>query len=235
MPSPPQKLVKNTLPLVALGAVVAAVILSWSRGGLVASLASTELSAEAKMEVVRASFEAWGSLAPVAYILFVTAEVVVAPLPGLMLYAPGGIIFGGFLGGLYALIGNVLGAAIACQVMRVAGDRFFGDTLRERLGKLETLLEKQGLWIILMLRINPLTSSDLVSYAAGLTHIPLWKVMAGTALGMAPLCWLQAYLAEGLMERFPDLIYPLLLACGLYLLLVIWALRKMGSTPTTTS
>jgi len=235
MPTPSTTFLKNALPLAALMAVCIGVVISWSSGGLVASLASTTLTAAEKMDAIRNAFEAWGPLAPLAYILFVTAEVVIAPLPGLMLYAPGGIIFGGFWGGLYALTGNVLGAAIACQVMRIAGDRFFGDTLRQRLGKLETLLEQQGLWIILLLRINPLTSSDLVSYAAGLTHIPLWKVLVGTALGMAPLCWLQAYLAEGLMERFPHLIYPLLLASVLYVLVVLWALRKMGSREAMTT
>ncbi len=235
MAHPSTKTIKNLLPLLALIALCTGVALSWSSGGLVAALASSTLSAAEKMDAVRASFEAWGALAPLAYILFVTAEVVVAPLPGLMLYAPGGIIFGGFWGGLFALIGNVLGAAIACQVMRVAGDRFFGDALRARLGTLETVLERQGLWVILLLRINPITSSDLVSYAAGLTHIPLWKVLVGTALGMAPLCWLQAYLAEGLMERFPHLLYPLLVASILYVLLVLWAIRKMGSTKPSTA
>ena len=50
-------------------------------------------------------------------------EVVVAPIPGTMLYAPGGVIFGGFLGGLLSLAGNVIGAGIACRLMRA----FLGD------------------------------------------------------------------------------------------------------------
>ncbi|MFY8058276.1 MAG: hypothetical protein ACOVRM_11075, partial [Planctomycetaceae bacterium] len=38
-----------------------------------------------------------GVLAPAAYVLFVTAEVIVAPLPGLLLYIPGGLLFGPLL------------------------------------------------------------------------------------------------------------------------------------------
>jgi uncharacterized membrane protein YdjX (TVP38/TMEM64 family) len=186
------------------------------------------ISADTKIVVLQEFFLSWGPWAPLAYILFVTAEVVVAPLPGLMLYAPGGIIFGGFLGGLYSLAGNLLGAAMACQVMRLVGERLFGAGIRRNLEKLTPLLEKRGIWVIFFLRVNPFTSSDLVSYAAGLTPMPVWKVILGTALGMAPLCWLQSYLAEGLMEAFPALLYPLLAACGIYTLAVIWAIRQMS-------
>jgi uncharacterized membrane protein YdjX (TVP38/TMEM64 family) len=217
--------------------VLAAAVLSYVGDGLAATLLSTALPASAKVEAVVGSFNAWGALAPVAYILFVTVEVVVAPLPGLMLYAPGGIVFGGFLGGLYALIGNVLGAAIACQTMRILGAEFFGGAIRQRLGRLEPLLERSGMWVIFLLRLNPLTSSDLVSYAAGLTAVPLWKVLLGTALGMAPQCWLQAYLAEGLMEAFPGLLYPLIGACAVYIIVALWILHRMGigkSDPAST-
>jgi uncharacterized membrane protein YdjX (TVP38/TMEM64 family) len=195
------------------------------------TLFSPQIAADAKIDALREFFLSWGPWAPLAYILFVTAEVVVAPLPGLMLYAPGGIIFGGFLGGLYSLMGNLLGAAIACQVMRLLGHQLFGSGVRQSLEKLTPLIEKRGIWIVFFLRVNPFTSSDLVSYAAGLTPMPVWKVVLGTALGMAPLCWLQSYLAEGLMEAFPALVYPLLAACGIYALAVVWAIRKMMQKP----
>ena len=50
---------------------------------------------------------------------------------------------------------------------------------------------------------NPLTSSDLVSYAAGLVGIAPWKVFVGTLAGMAPLCYAQAYLADRLLRLLP--------------------------------
>lgn len=207
--------------------------LSWSyvRGGLIATLMATEVSADTKVGALQDYFLSWGPWAPLAYILFVTAEVVVAPLPGLLMYAPGGVIFGGFLGGLYALTGNLLGAAIACQLMRLIGLHIFGAGIRQSLEKLTRLMDKRGVWVIFFLRVNPFTSSDLVSYAAGLTLMPIWKVLLGTALGMAPLCWLQAYLARGIMESFPSLIYPLMAACVLYAFAVLWTLRGMTRTP----
>jgi len=225
-PAGPSRL-PNILAFAGLTILLSVTAWSYLQGGLMASLINPQLSADAKIELLQAFFLSWGALAPLAYILFVTAEVVIAPLPGLMLYAPGGIIFGGFLGGLYSLAGNLLGAAIACQVMRLLGQQLFGEGIRRNLEKLAPLLETRGIWVVFFLRVNPFTSSDLVSYAAGLTPMPVWKVILGTAMGMAPLCWLQSYLAEGLMEAFPALLYPLLVACGIYALAVLWALRQM--------
>ena len=81
--------------------------------------------------------------------------------------------------------------------------------------------------MVFLLRVNPLTSSDLVSYAAGLTHLSVWKVMLGTLAGMAPLCFAQAYLAEGLLAAFPGLVYPLVAACAVYAFVVLWVLSKL--------
>ena len=200
---------------------------SYFGDGLAATLLSDDLPADQKLAAVKRHFRAWGPWAPAAYILFVTAEVVIAPLPGLMLYAPGGVLFGGFLGGLYSLLGNLIGCAIACQLMRMAGARLIGARFRASLGNLEPLLERRGLWVVFFLRLNPLTSSDLISYAAGLTAMPLWKLIGGTGLGMAPLCWLQAYMAEGVMQAFPGLLYPLLGACLIYMIVVVWTIRRL--------
>ena len=81
--------------------------------------------------------------------------------------------------------------------------------------------------MIFLLRVNPLTSSDLVSYAAGLTHLPVWKLMLGTLAGMAPLCFAQSYLADGLLTAFPLLVYPLVAACVVYGLVVIWVMINL--------
>ncbi|HVJ68106.1 MAG TPA: hypothetical protein VM510_08995, partial [Caulifigura sp.] len=62
------------------------------------------------------------------------------------------------------------------------------------------------------------------SYAAGLTHLPTWKLMLATLAGMAPLCFAQAYFADGVLASFPSLISPLIAACAVYAAVVIWIL-----------
>ena len=75
-----------------------------------------------------------------------------------------------------------------------------------------------------------LTSSDLVSYASGLTSISAWKVMLGTLLGMAPLCFVQAWLADSLLTVFPRLLYPLLGLCVVYAVIVFWIVHRMRNS-----
>jgi uncharacterized membrane protein YdjX (TVP38/TMEM64 family) len=210
-------------------AVVLALIgWSWLRGGIVFDLLASELSAAEKVERLRRFFEQFGVLAPLVYFVFVTIEVVIAPLPGLMLYAPGGILFGGFLGGLIALLGNVAGAGIACAVTRSFGDSWLARLVpSDSLERVQRTLERRGSWLIFLLRLNPLTSSDLVSYAAGFTRIPIWKVMVATLAGMAPLCFAQSFLAESVLTAIPQLLYPLLVACAIYAATVCVVVRRL--------
>jgi uncharacterized membrane protein YdjX (TVP38/TMEM64 family) len=201
---------------------------SFATHGLIYALLRGDFSAADKIKLLQEFFGTLGAAAPLAYIAMVMGEVVLAPLPGAILYAPGGVIFGGFWGGLLSLTGNVLGAGLACQLMRTLGRPYLERALdRGSLRKYESRLVHNGVWIVFLLRVNPLTSSDFVSYAAGATTMPLWKLMLGTFLGMAPLCWAQSYLADEILTVYPKLLYPLLVACALYTIVVVLVVRKM--------
>jgi uncharacterized membrane protein YdjX (TVP38/TMEM64 family) len=210
--------------------VAGSAVWSYRSGGIVAVLLARGVPARDRVRMVQEYFDSLGVVAPLAYVAIVTVEVVIAPIPGMMLYAPGGMVFGGFWGGLLSLIGNTVGAGIACQLIRVLGGRRFQSWFEQR--RLATCREKladAGLWVILLLRINPLTSSDLVSYAAGLAGIPVWKAMAGTLVGMAPLCWAQAYFSEGILTAAPQLIYPMIALCAVYaVVVVVWGGSRLA-------
>ena len=214
--------------LVLLVAALGVAAWSWTTGGIVSTVLSADVTAEEKVAAVQAFFATLGWWAPLVYFVFVVIEVIVAPLPGAMLYAPGGLIFGGFLGGLLSLAGNTVGAGLACWMIRIlGGERLtrFVDT--GALAPLQDKLEQRGFLVVLLLRINPLTSSDLVSYAAGLTRIPLWQLMLATMLGMAPLCFGQSYLSAEVFMAFPRLVYPLAIAGVVYVAVVLWVIRGL--------
>lgn len=215
-----------------LGLLIAFLIVtfwSWQSEPILFDLARTDQTAAWKVERLQQFFEACGPLAPIVYVAFVIVEVVVAPLPGLMLYAPGGVVFGGFLGGLLSLTGNVLGAGIACGITRNIGSSWLTRLLHEdSLEKAQTELARRGSWLIFLLRVNPLTSSDLVSYAAGFTKISIGKVMLATMFGMAPLCFAQAWLAESLLVTYPQLLYPLLVAGIVYVIAIVVVIRRLS-------
>ena len=224
---------KSHFPWMVLVAILLTMLVSWCNDGIVAKLLDAKLSASERVLALQHYFQETGFFAPVAYVIFVIAEVIVAPIPGLKLYAPGGLIFGPWLGGFLAIIGNTIGAGISCALVRSAGsgwlEKISANTSME---KLQGQLNRRGFWMILFLRLNPLTSSDLVSYAAGLTRIPTWHVKLATGIGMAPLCFAQSWLSDGIFNRWPGLIWPLIIAGLLYLGAVSVILSRMLKSPT---
>jgi uncharacterized membrane protein YdjX (TVP38/TMEM64 family) len=215
------------LTLLGIGAWAA---ISYAEGGIVAIMLRPDLAATDKLEELQAFFAGLGAVAPFAYVAIVTVVVVVAPIPGTVLYAPAGVIFGGFWGGVLSLLGNVAGAALSFALMRALGRAAFERWIAaEQLEAIEQRLVERGSLIVFLLRVNPLTSSDIVSYAAGATSMPLRKLLLGTTLGMAPLCFLQSYLAESLMTAYPRLIYLLLAAGMVYVVLFVAILFRAGA------
>lgn len=210
---------------------IAAAVWSFATGGTVRLLvdgASSMGDSGQALDALRAALDRWGRLAPAVYVAAVVIEVLVAPIPGTLLYAPAGALFGGLMGGTLSLIGNTIGAAIACGVGSALGE----DALARRVegtkaARYRDAIRARGLWVVLLLRVNPLTSSDIVSYMAGAVGVPVWRVALGTFVGMAPLCYAQAYLAEQIFEVLPGAVYVLAVAGLLYVAaLVVWLTRK---------
>jgi uncharacterized membrane protein YdjX (TVP38/TMEM64 family) len=218
---------RRILFLLGASGILFFAIWSFASDGILGMLLRSGLTATERIELVREYFLSWGAAAPVVYVVVVIIEVIVAPIPGLMLYAPGGVIFGGFYGGILSLVGNVIGAGLAAAFMQSFREWGTAKVLRgEKIKPIIVKLQDSGVWVILALRINPLTTSDLVSYAAGLAGIPVWKVMLGTAVGMAPLCLAQSYLAEGLFEAVPWLLYPLMILSLIYVVIALYFIRR---------
>jgi uncharacterized membrane protein YdjX (TVP38/TMEM64 family) len=193
--------VKRRIAAVGVLALAAWAVWSYQTGGLLRVLIATPAAGLSRLDALRAYVESWGALAPVVYIAAVTVEVLVAPIPGTLLYAPAGAIFGGLVGGTLSLAGNVLGAAIACWIAGSFGERWRAPQKQtSSLARYQERLASRGAWIVFLLRVNPFTSSDLVSYAAGLAGVRPHQVALGTVFGMAPLCYAQAYLAQSLFE-----------------------------------
>ena len=222
---------RKVTALLAFAVVLAIAVWSYMSGGTVRVLmdAAGGLGDSGQaLDALRAALDRWGRLAPVVYVAAVVLEVLVAPIPGTLLYAPAGALFGGLMGGTLSLVGNTLGAAIACGVGSALGE----DALARRVegtkaAQYRDAIRARGLWVVLLLRVNPLTSSDIVSYMAGAVGVPVWRVALGTFIGMAPLCYAQAYLAEQIFEILPGTVYVLVAAGLIYVAaLVVWLTRK---------
>lgn len=114
-----------------------------------------------------------GLWAPIIFVLLMAVQVVVAPLPGLIVGLVGGYIFGPLQGFILNLIGYMLGAMIAFSLARCFGwplvHRFLGqryDSLFQRIGK------KRGVLILALAFLIPFAPDDAVCFLAALTPMP---------------------------------------------------------------
>ena len=178
---------------------------SYSNYGIVYSLSTNNV------EEVVSYIQSFGALAAVILVFITIIEVVAAPIPPLILYIAAGILFGTFFGGTLVLIGNIIGAGIAFFIGRKFGRHYVRKKIDSKLEKkFDLFFHKYGVFAIFLLRINPITSSDLVSYLSGLTKMRFFSFLVGTVLGLAPLIYLQSYIGSDIISGNPT-IYNLFL------------------------
>jgi len=136
-------------------------------------------------------------LAALVFILLITLEVIFAPIPPLILYLVGGVMFGGLLGGVYALIGNTLGATIDFWIARTFGRSYIEKKVPLKIRhKFDRFFSKYGTISIFLLRVNPLTTSDIFSYLAGFSKMRYLGFISATILGLIPYVFIQSYLGD---------------------------------------
>lgn len=207
--------------------IIIAVIFSYSylSKGIVYSISNSD------DDSVVDFIDSFGTFSYFIFIFIVILEVVLAPIPAFALYVAGGALFGTFLGGFLTLIGNLVGAYIAFYIARRFGRDFVEKRTDSRIrAKFDRFSEKYGALSLFILRINPFTTSDLFSYLAGLTKMKTWHFLLGTALGLIPMIFVQAYFGETFVKSHPILYSVLLWISLVYLagfLYLIWRAGKM--------
>jgi uncharacterized membrane protein YdjX (TVP38/TMEM64 family) len=133
-------------------------------------------------EDVRGWIIGFGPLAPVAYVTFFAAQILIAPLPGSFLSVLGGYLFGFGAGLLLSMLGLSIGVSLAILIGRKLGrpllERIFD---RNELIRLERKLRLRSplLWFVIFLFPLP----DLVIYIAGLGTTPIRLLIPAVLLG----------------------------------------------------
>ena len=157
------------------------------------------------VEDVRRAVAATGPAAPLAYVV-VSAVLGAVFVPGPILAAGSGVLFGPVLGTFVTLGATVGTATITCLVGRRAG-RTSARTLLgpERADRLGARIERGGLWAVVGQRFVPGISDALASYAFGAFGVPLWQMAVGAFVGSAP----RAFVYTALGASISDLSSPL--------------------------
>jgi uncharacterized membrane protein YdjX (TVP38/TMEM64 family) len=138
-------------------------------------------------EGIRDWLDGLGRWGPLVFVVFLTAAVVVSPVPSVPLDIAAGLTFGLFWGTLYVLIGAELGALIAFLIARRLGRPRLARRLpAAAMASIDTLTARRGVRALILMRLLPVFNFDWVSYAAGLTSISVRAFALATFVGMIP-------------------------------------------------
>lgn len=170
------------------------------------------------VEAVRNVVAAAGPAAPVAYVV-ASALLGAVFVPGPILAAGSGVLFGPVVG-LAVTLGATVGTAIIASLIgRRAGRTSARELLgTERADRLDVLIERRGLWAVVGQRFIPGVSDALASYAFGAFGVPMWQMAVGAFIGSVP----RAFVYTALGASIGDLNSPLA-----YVAVAIWCVTAV--------
>jgi uncharacterized membrane protein YdjX (TVP38/TMEM64 family) len=156
---------------------------------------------------VRRTVAATGPFAPLTYVA-VSAALGAILVPGPILAAGSGVLFGPLLG-TFVTLGSAVGTAvITCLVGRRAGRESARGLLgTERADRLDAQIERGGLWAVVGQRFVPGVSDALASYTFGAFGVLLWQMAIGAFIGAAPRAFVYTALGASIGKLSAPLAY----------------------------
>lgn len=205
--------IKNTINIIfaaLLVAVIAAVFLvpEW-REYLKQIVAVFSQGDYAKLQEFIASYGPYAAAISFFLMLF---QSIAAPLPAFLLAFANSALFGFFKGFILTYVSSLAAASLCFFLARGLGRGAVTKLVgRTGLSEIENFFERHGGASVLIARLLPFISFDIVSYASGLTAMSFWSFLAATAVGELPATLLYCY-AGGLMTSGTrKLIYALMI------------------------
>lgn len=169
------------------------------------------------------SFGIW---APVISFLLMILQAVIAPLPAFIITFANAGLFGWVKGAILSWTSAMAGAALCYYIAKLLGRNAVEKlTSRTALEKVDEFFEKYGKYAVLIARLLPFISFDIVSYGAGLTSMSFWSFFIATGIGQLPATIVYSYIGGMLTGTVKTFVTGLLLLFAVSALIVL--LKKM--------
>ena len=141
--------------------------------------------------------ESLGFWAPIAFIVIYALSVVLF-LPGSVLTAAGGALFGVVYGSIYVSVASTLGASLAFLIGRhLARGRIENKIANnERFAAIDAAVAKEGWKIVGLTRLSPAFPFTLLNYGYGITQVKFRHYLVASWIGMMPGTVLYVYLGS---------------------------------------
>lgn len=163
------------------------------------------------------SFGIW---APIISFLLMIFQSIAAPLPAFVITFANAGLFGWIKGGLLSWSSAMVGATLCFYIGRILGrDAVVKLTSNAGLKQVDDFFDRYGKFAILIARLLPFISFDIVSYGAGLTSMSFWSFFWATGIGQLPATIIYSYVGEKLTGSLKWLVTGLMLVFAVSILI----------------
>ncbi|KEZ76008.1 TVP38/TMEM64 family protein [Salinisphaera hydrothermalis] len=167
-----------------------------------------------------------GLWAPLASIALMAAHSFV-PFPAEVIAVANGVVFGPWLGVLITWSGAMIGALLSYEIARALGPAARTRLVPRRYrARLDAFTIHIGVAPLLVARLLPIVSFNLINYAAGLAGVPRLTFAWTTGLGILPLTVISVLLGSHAL-RLPVYVWIVVGFGALLFLLATRAIRRV--------
>lgn len=172
-------------------------------------------------ESLKRFFEGFGPAMPYAFLSIQVLQVIFAPIPGQLVGLLGGYLFGFWKGLFITMLGLGIGSAIAMGLGRLLGERLIRRVVPAGvIARFDHLVAEGALWNFFMLFLLPALPDDAICFMAGLTRLPLSRLVAVCVLGRLPGMAVLTFV--GVSVGTPSVWANLVLAVAMIAALFLW-------------
>ncbi|MCT4509648.1 MAG: TVP38/TMEM64 family protein [Tepidibacter sp.] len=174
------------------------------------------------VEMAREYILSFGIWAPIVSFLLMILQSVAAPLPAFIITFANAGLFGWVKGAILSWSSAMAGAALCFYIARILGRNAVEKlTSKTALKSVDEFFGKYGNYAILIARLLPFVSFDIVSYAAGLTSMSFWSFFIATGLGQLPATIIYSYIGGMLTGTAKTFVFGLLCLFSLSILIAL--------------
>ncbi|WP_330392661.1 TVP38/TMEM64 family protein [Geosporobacter subterraneus] len=175
------------------------------------------------VEAMKEYILSFGIWAPVISFLLMIFQSVAAPLPAFVITFANAGLFGWVKGAILSWSSAMAGAALCFYISRYYGREVVEKlTSKFALENIDAFFDKYGKYAILIARLLPFVSFDVVSYGAGLTSMSFWSFFWATGLGQLPATIIYSYVGGMLVGGTKKFVFGLLILFSLSTLIILF-------------
>ncbi|SMG43008.1 TVP38/TMEM64 family protein [Dethiosulfovibrio salsuginis] len=173
--------------------------------------------------VIREYILSFGIWAPVISFWLMIFQSVVAPLPAFLITFANAGLFGWWKGAILSWSSAMAGAALCFYISRLYG-RGVVEKLTSKAGLegVDRFFDRYGDYAVLVARLLPFVSFDIVSYGAGLTSMKFWPFFIATGIGQLPATIVYSYVGGMLTGGTRLFVTGLLILFAMSTFIALW-------------